>query len=446
MGGEVNARSAIRLLSGVLIAAAVPFCVVGASSASAPEAAEPLAGLNQIRAGLGLRPLGRDPVAQALVTKLGAGDVKDEPPQALDDQPACAVCAHALGPDGLGVAPGELYARRGGRGSVGFGLWRKGWTAGQNLSVFFRTAAMALDPRARTFSAAPTPRGLLVVAITIDAKSRLTAPVRWPERAIDPRLQLWVELLLPRGARGEARLVERRGPRTVTVASPLADTPGLGGSRLIAFGLNASLAYGHRYEARIGQVGLPLTTRPLPASLLRPSWRFADLTPGERIAFLRIFQRGPPLLRRIARELDGVVRVVGGRRGCFSADACEHLRGGQASISLGRVDPFVVLHEFGHVVLDLGLDEAGARAFEGAFIHSPLWRGGCCPYLHGVFADQFAFWALGGRPRGVISYGHPQLLSAARFGQMLAEHYGYRPRPILGPLPPPWLPATPVGR
>ena len=407
----------MRLLPGVVIAVAVPIWLVGSTAASGPSTSTLRGELNQIRSSLGMRPLGRSRTAQALVRRLAAADFSDRAPATLDDQPGCAVCAR--------------------RGHLGIGLWRTGWTAEQNLSVFFRTAALALDPRARTFSAAPTRKGLLVVAIAIDARARWTAPVRWPQGAIDPRRQLWIDVLLPPGVRGKARLVERRGTETVIVAEPLADARGVEGSRLVAFGLNAELAFGHRYRARVGDLAVPFATRPLPASLMRPSWRLVDLTPAERATFLGVFDRGPPLLRRIARELDGRVRVVGADRGCFSADACEHLHGTQASISFGRVEPFVVLHEFGHIELDLGLDQAGALAFQKAFTHSPRWRGGCCPFLHSLFADQFAFWALGGRPRGIVSYGYPQLLSQARFGELLADNHGYRPPPVLGPLPPP---------
>src|SRR5919201_992187 len=152
-------KSAMRLLPGVVIAAAVPIWVVGSTAASGPSTSTLRGELNQIRSSLGMR-------------RLAAADFSDRAPATLDNQPGCAVCAR--------------------RGRLGIGLWRTGWTAEQNLSVFFRTAALALDPRARTFSAAPTRNGLLVVAITIDARARWTAPVRWPQGAIDPRRQLWI--------------------------------------------------------------------------------------------------------------------------------------------------------------------------------------------------------------------------------------------------------------
>ncbi len=417
------------------LAAAVALCV-GSAPARARGAAEPLAGLNEVRARLGLAPLGGNPVADPLVSELAAGDFRDEPPRVLGSQPDCVVCEVVFGPDGLGVDPRDVYVRHGGKGTVGFALMRRGWAAAQNLSVFFPAAAMALDPRARTFSAAATPKGMLVVAFTVDPNAPFTAPIRWPQGAADPSRQLWTEILLPPGARGDPLVTERRGSRDVTVAYPLADSPGLAGARLVAFGLNATLAYRHRYVARVGAVAVPFSTLAPPAAFLRRSWRFIHMSPEAQEAFRRVFRRGPPLFRRLVSELDGAVRVIGAGRGCHAADACERVAEGVASIGIDHVEPFVVLHEFGHVVLDLGLDEAGARAFEAAFLHSPLWHGGCCPYLHGLFADQFAFWVLGGRPRGVISYGYPQLLSRARFGQLLAENYGYRPRPILGPLAP----------
>ena len=120
-----------------------------------------------------------------------------------------------------------------------------GWSARDNLSVFFPAAALVLDPRARTFDVARTPLGMLVVGITADIAARFDHAVRWPSGPMDPRRQLWAAVALPPGY-GYPNLYDVRGGREVTVAYPLAVAKGFRGSRLVAFGLNTSLAYGRR--------------------------------------------------------------------------------------------------------------------------------------------------------------------------------------------------------
>ena len=420
--------------SPLVVAAVLAGALTLSGSASAPTrvgVAVQLEAVNAIRAQLGLGVLKRNPVADHLVAEIAARDLEDTPPATLDSQPDCAVCSVVF-VDGAGVDPRKLYARGGAEG-IGFGLWRQGWSAATNLSVFFPTAAMVLDPRARTFSAAPTPRGMLVVAVTVDERALFTRPVRWPPGGIDPRRQLWVELVLPPGTPGHPRLLERRGSRRAVVAHPLADTVGVAGARLVAFGLSSVLAYGHRYSVRVGSVSTEVATRPAPVSFLRRSWTFVSLASPERRAFLELFRNGPALLRRLAREFDGAVDVVGGPRACSVADACERVDGSAVTIGLRRFEPFVVMHEFGHAVFDVGLDEAGRRLFLSAFLLAG-WRGDCCIGQSEVFADQFAYWALGGKPASVDSYSDTVLVPSARFARLLRENVSYRPVPVVGPL------------
>jgi len=421
--------------SPLVVAAVLAGALALSGSASAPTrvgVAAQLEALNAIRAQLGLEPLRRNLVADRLVAEIAARDLEDIPPATLDSQPDCAVCSVVFR-NGAGVDPRKLYSRRGGKSKIGFGLWRQGWSATTNLSVFFPTAAMALDPRARTFSAAPTPRGMLVVAITVDPRAVFGRPVRWPRGEIDPRRQLWVELVLPPGTRGHPRLLERRSSRSVVVAHPLADTVGVAGARLVAFGLSSVLAYGHRYSVRVGSVSTEVATRPAPVSFLRRSWTFVSLASAERQAFLGLFRSGPALLRRLAREFDGAVDVVGGPRACSVADACERVDADRATIGLRRFESFVVLHEVGHAIFDLGLDEPGRRLFLAAFVRAG-WKGECCTPSSEIFADQLAFWALGRVPPGVDSYSETMLLSRGRFTELLRQNAAYRPLSAVGPL------------
>ena len=397
------------------------------------------ADLNRVRASLGLTLLRGNRIADPIVRTMAAANRVDRPPPYLEAAVECGGCASAVAADGAVVDPRQLYARRGGRGTIGFHLWRRGWSAEQNLAVFFETAAMALDPRARTFSAAPTPYGMLLVAITAAAQAPFTTPVRWPRERLDPRSQVWVEVLLPPNIRGAARVVERRGNRQVSVAKPLAEEKGFGSARLVAFGLSPKLAYGHQYTVTTRALSVPFATRPPPDAFLRRTWQFVVLTPEEQDVFLGAIRNGPPLLRTIADELDGAVEVIGGGHGCSVADSCERvLDGDRASIGLRSVEPFQVLHEFGHVVWDLALDEPAIYAFAAAFERSPAYAGKCprpgsCSLLE-LFADQFAFWALGGKPPE-LTRRPPQLLSHETFERLLREGYGYRPSPVVGPLP-----------
>jgi hypothetical protein len=405
-------------------------------SAAAPiwTAPELLAGLNSIRAELGFEPLEGNPIAVRLTAEIATRDVDDRLPETLDSQPDCAVCEVIFDRRGLSLDPRNLYTERGGSGTIGFALWRAGWSAEQNVSVFFRATALVLDPRARTFSAARTPRGMLLIAVTIDPSASFRRPVRWPTQELDPRRQLWAQFVLPPRTGGSARLVERRGSKTVVVAHPLADTVGLGGTRLVGFGLSSVLAYEHRYTARIGPVGLRVRTRAAPADFLRRSWTFVSIGEHDRRAFLGIVRRTPPLLQRIMGELDGATTVGGSGHGCFIADACENAENGRATIGFRRsLEPFVVLHELGHVVFDIGLDETGARLFRTELIRAGWdWDKRCCVKLTELFADHLAYWALGGKPPGVESYIERMIISPRRFAEFLRQNAGYRPASAVG--------------
>jgi hypothetical protein len=421
-----------RSLVVLVVAAFGATALTGSLSAPARSAAEPLGGLNAIRAKLGLEPLTPNRIAARLVGEIAARDVEDGLPETLDSQPDCAVCEVAFGRKGLSADPREIYVRRGGAGMVGFALWRARWGADQNLSVFFRASALVLDPRARTFSASRTPRGLLLLAVTIDPSLPFRRPVRWPTGRIDPRRQLWVQVVLPPGTRGPPRLLERRGANEVIAAYPLAETRGLGGARLVSFGLSTVLAYAHRYRVHVGSISVPIATRAAPAGFVRRSWTFAALGERDRRAFLAIVRRTPTPLQRIFTELDGATLVLGRGHGCFLADACERVENGRTTIGFRRsVEPFVVMHELGHVVFDIGLDETGRRLFRSAFIDAG-WRTACCTPLTEIFADQLAFWALGGKPGDVESYADRMFLPRERFAHLLRQNAAYRPASAVG--------------
>jgi hypothetical protein len=380
--------------------------------------------VNGIRRQLGLRPLEADPVVQLVVDRMAINDHTDRTPEVLEAQPDCAVCDIYF-EAGLARDPRVHYHSLGGRSLIRFALWRAGWTATQNLSVFFRAAALVLDPRARTFTTARTPLGMLVVGVTGDTRTSFARPVRWPLGPLDPRHQLWVQVLLPPG-QGYPHLYDVREGRDVTVAYPLAAARGLGGSRLVAFGLNTSLAYGRAYHVGTTPLGIPLRTRSTPAAFLRRSWTFNSVSQVEREAFLDAVRRTPAQLRTLLAQLDGAVDVVGGSEACLSTDACEELHGERASVGMAvSASPEVIVHELGHVVFDLALDERGRRAYRSAFIRTG-WRN--APYVppSEQFADQLEHWALGD------TSDDPRWLARTEFERLLREHASYRPLPVVG--------------
>ena len=363
---------------------------------------------------------------------MARNDRSDRPPEVLEAQPECAVC-DTFYERGRSSDPRALYRSLGGRLPIRFALWRAGWSASENLSVFFPAAALVLDPRARTFAAARTPLGMLVVAVTADPHGRFTRAVRWPPRTMDPRRQLWVEVLLPPGY-GYPNLYDVRDGQDVNVAYPLATAKGFRGSRLVAFGLNTRLAYARAYRVGLAARAVPLKTKPAPAGFVRRSWQFTSIDAQDKEAFLAIVRGTPPLLRSLLGELDGAVEIVGGGAGCSIADACEEVVGDRATVGFTDVtDPFVVLHELGHVVFDLALDERGRRTF-GAVLTRAGWNGSCCFRISEGFADQLAFWVLGEVPPDVRSYSDRAYLSRAEFASFLRANAGYRPSSVRGRL------------
>lgn len=401
--------------------------LLGTGSAASPSshAAPPLLDqVNDVRKQLGLVPLTSDPVARHVVTRMAKGDLTDRSPEFLEAQPDCAVCDVFL-EGGRSTDPREIYRALGGSREIRFGLWRAGWTARDNLSVFFPAAALVLDPRARTFDIARTPLGMLVIGVSADTRARFDGAVRWPPAAIDPRQQLWVAVALPPGY-GYPNLYDVRAGRDVTVAYPLAAARGFRGSRLVAFGLNTSLAYGRHYHVGTLQLGVRLKTRSMPQAFLRRTWIFRDVDLAERAKFLDAVRSAPQQLRTLLAELDGAVDVVGGAEACLSADACEDVDGDRATVGIAvAASREVVLHELGHVVFDIAMDERGRRAFRSAFIQTG-WRNAPFVPPSEQFADQIERWATG------LPADDPRWLSNAELTGLLREHAAYRPPSVEG--------------
>ena len=80
----------------------------------------------------------------------------------------------------------------------------------------------------------------------------------------------------------------------------------------------------------------------------------------------------------------------------------------------------VIVHELGHVVFDLALDERGRRAFRSAFIRTG-WENARFVPVSEQFADQLEHWALGERSTD------PRWLAGGELARLLREHASYRP-------------------
>ena len=359
----------------------------------------------------------------------GEDDRYDRPPEVLDAQPACEVCERFF-EGGGSVDPRELYRSLGGRAAIHFALWREGWSATENLSVFFPAAALVLDPRARTLSVSRTPNGMLVVGVTGDTTARFDRAVRWPRGPLDPRRQLWVQVVLPPGY-GYPNLYDVREGKDVTVAYPLAVATGFRGARLVAFGLNTSLAYERAYHVGTSRLGLRFKTRSTPTSFLRRSWTFHSVNQAERAFFLDSVRRTPAQLRALFADLDGAVDVVRGSEACLSADACEEQHGERASVGLvASATREVIVHELGHVVFDLALDERGRRAFRSAFVRTGWSNARFIPGSE-QFADQLEHWALGGEIHRPEMAGTGRALApATRARELSPAPRGWPARPL----------------
>jgi hypothetical protein len=415
----LRGRNVVALMVAVV---AVLACGDAASSRAATPSL--LRQVNAVRASLGLAPLRFDRIASRVAMRMARDDRTDRQPEVLEAQPDCSVCDR-FDVRGLSTDPRLVYRSLGGRRAIHFGLWRSGWSASENLSVFFSTAALVLDPRARTFAVARTPLGMLVVAVTADPKARFNRAVRWPRGELDPRKQLWVEVVLPPGY-GYPNLYDVRDGRELTVAYPLAATDGFRGARLVAFGLNTSLAYGRAYRVGASLAIVHLRTRNTPAAFLRRSWTFHSVNEAERMEFLDAVGATPTQLRALFAQLDGAVDVVGGSEACLSVDACEEAHGERASIGMAvSATREVIVHELGHVVFDLALDERGRRAFRTAFLRTG-WDKACCIPVSELFADQVAHWALGEES------SDPRWLPRNEFAHLLRTHAGYRPLSAVG--------------
>jgi hypothetical protein len=289
-----------------------------------------------------------------------------------------------------------------------------------------------LDPR--LVALAPDERGLTLVWARRELEPRLVVG-----DPLDPLALPALELVV--GRRAPLRLFERgpTGWRELPLAIETTTTP-LGALHVAASPRRSALGVGTELRLLVGERQLTARVGPLPASVAGRGWAFAGgLRAGERRLFLDTVASFRAPARRILRQLSGGVLV---QRGSCGATSCAGFDGRLWFIRLHpaqlreRYAPFLIAHELGHLVEELGLDQAARSRFQRAFRRSARWtdcfraRDGRCTPEGELFADQFAFYALGRRDgRAPASgYGTRPLLEARRFQRLLVEGWVLRPR------------------
>ncbi len=231
--------------------------------------------------------------------------------------------------------PRVHYHSLGGRSRSGSRSGARAGAAEQNLSVFFPAAALVLDPRARTF-AVRARRLACSWSRNGGPDGAFRRAVRWPLGALDPQRQLWAAVALPAGSRLPEPSRHARRQRGGNGASAGDGERDLGGSRLVAFGLNTSACVrplSTTWEQR--QLGIRLKTTRGPVGVrCVEAGRSIAVEPAEREVFLDAVRRAPAQVRTLLAELDGAVDVVGGSQACLSADACEDVEGDRAKVGI----------------------------------------------------------------------------------------------------------------
>ena len=257
------------------MAVAAAVVAVFACGDTAPSrAATPslLAQVNAVRGSLGLAPLRDDLLARQVVSRMAKTDRYDRAPDVLDAQPACEVCERFF-EGGGSVDPRELYQSLGGRAAIRFApLARQVERHPEPLGLLPGGRARARPPRAHVLGC-PDAAGMLVVGVTGDATARFDRAVRWPRGSLDPRQQLWVQVVLPPGY-GYPNLYDVREGREVTVAYPLAVGQGIPRCSARRLRPQHVTRLRPRVPRRRSRFGVRLKTRSTPAAFLRRSWTF----------------------------------------------------------------------------------------------------------------------------------------------------------------------------
>ena len=333
-------------------------------------------------------------------------------------------------------------------GEVAGGDWiveDDGWaTAAEELGGWPQLLARLLDPRTTRAALEVRADGTVALGLATDDSVPLVRPVL-PMR-LDPASASGIALLLPSRPRS-VRLLETRGGSEVALPVRVVRARGAGGAwlaQLAAADDGPRLAYATRYRVVVDGLSYSYVTGAVPTAYLHRSWRFdATMSPADQSAFRRALGTAPSFAQRLIGQIDGAVRVSRADCDDLGTSCAAYLDDGTYTLSISPADfadtfddlRFVTLHEFGHLVDYVGLDETAYAAFRALFRASPRWRScfpddsspaGCVEFAE-IFADQFAYWATGLAADPSGGYGDPPLVDPAAFERVLQENYAFRP-------------------
>ena len=252
----------------------------------------------------------------------------------------------------------------GGRSADRFGLWRAGWSATRisrsssrggararpACANVRRRADAAWHARGRCDGGCPT---LGFDRPSLAPRSRWTRAVSCGSRSRAAGLRLSESLRRPGWA------------WTWHVAYPLATAKGFRGSRLVAFGINTSLAYAARTTSAHSPRGSAEDEGHTRQRSSAAAGRSSRSTREERDAFLDAVRRTPAQLRALLAELDGAVDVMGGRRRASARTRARTSTEGARRLAWPCLRAReVIVHELGHVVSTLRSTSAVGGHFD----------------------------------------------------------------------------------
>lgn len=446
----------------LLVVAAALVCAL---CAPAFAHADTTGDVNTVRASLGLTPLAVDPVAAPLAITAATNLASDDPTGLSFDQYAkqgmfgfdqpdsCSSCDSFPSLDPLSstdLSAVDAYHAAGGTGTLELALIPSGWTVQRILDTLPWIRPLMLDPRATTITVEPGRAGVQVIAVAADTSSPAGRTVSWPRDPVQPSGVGGLTVIAPAAAHQTVQLLERRAGIYTPLASLTDAGDGFPGSRVFTAvsGETLRLAYSTVYRIDTGAGSAVFTTAGINAQVRARGFAFHGMTAVQKQTFSRAFVHVPALVKQIRASLDGAIGIsADGASRCGAGLSCaggssagfhmwmnaQHLR--------SQFSQFVVLHEFGHIVNFLGIDDKGMASFAQAFHRSPKWKScfshslGQCPPLAEIFADQFAFYA-SGLTNVRSGYGDPQLIARAAFGRLLARTFLIRSSGLYDPFAP----------
>lgn len=307
------------------------------------------------------------------------------------------------------------------------------------------TLALVLDPRLVGLSAAEGADGTIALATLRDLSQPfptgrlVVSPRRWDPSSSHPLVVVGAA----QDSIGPLELRDRRGMLLSPLSSSTQQSAGTQVT-IIRGGHGAEIPFARTVSVLAPSGAATFRTSPAPKG--RPL-RVSGLPRRIRQRLRTALAGTPPLLaRRILPAVVGRVTVVGPRPSlcggpqvsCFSDDGRRRILSLARSATDGSPEGrFVILHEFGHLVSDVGLTDADMAAFSRMLRASRAHR--CLPDPLQIdlgrrtcvsdeewFADEFARWAVGDR-RATSGYRTRSALGPAVMARFLRSRFALHP-------------------